>query len=686
MLRGRRWALALTTSALALSGATSAAAQNPVYPPGLEAEIGALVFRGDDPPLSPSLEVTGAQIESDRVVVRVGESARVFLTDRRATLDLRRIGETASFAVWLDPDADADTRAAADALVERIRGRDRGALAGEAAVPRATTRQARSAEPDAPTTPLRALAWLSLLALGGLLLARERALAWPQISKERVALFALFALALGLRLALPSWAPLHANDHGIEELRGLVTEDYGVEAMPYGGAYAWLVRAIVRPLGLGADAALALAALFGALAVVLLHRVVAQLAPGSVAPTLAALGLALHPTHVRLSLSEDPRPLAGALLLLGLLAGLLARRASRRSSRALGLVVAGLAWALAAELRVITVALPVAGVLFLVIAAPERTETEGPGWSWREGLAALGGGALVLFAVWSHRGVLEAALASGAERHSFSLWDRLLDPHCDVLLDPLLTSVALLPLAALGALGLLRVRRARTALAALVAFAVLTPPSLFICASRTDAIRYQSEAHLFLFVLLAGLAPFVWGARVSRPRALAIGAGLVLAIAAAPGLWSVSQPDVHEQASAIVRLDAPPAPTLIRVPPREMPNERKVRSGFPDYLIDAPERAARVTPDRLAEPTREACVVWVGPACWSFTDEEVREGLPRIDGAPFRAECAEMLGGADAARGALRSLAPVSVPHRDREFHRIPAETPRLGFAPCPSG
>jgi hypothetical protein len=89
----------------------------------------------------------------------------------------------------------------------------------------------------------------------------------------------------------------------------------------------------------------------------------------------------------------------------------------------------------------------------------------------------------------------------------------------------------------------------------------------------------------------------------------------------------------------------------------------------------------------VSTEARDGCRVWIGVSCWSFTQDEVERGDMNVhfeDGAPFRIECAELLGGVEPARDALRSLTAIDVPHRDREFHRIPAARPRVGFAPCP--
>lgn len=345
-----------------------------------------------------------------------------------------------------------------------------------------------------------------------------------------------------------------------------------------------------------------------------------------------------------------------------------------RPLRAAAIVAASIAWAIAAELRVITVALPLAGLAFVILAAraSETAPTSGALRRAAVPLAIAIGALIVVATLASHASVLEAALADGASRPPVD-WLRRATAK-NILFDPELSAVVLVPFALLGAALLWRAGERRVVIACAVAVALLVPPSLFVCACRTDAIRYQSEAHLFLFVAMAGLAPARWASANARDR-LWLAAPALLALASVPGLLDLTAPDLHERAYAIATEQAPRRPVVIVVPPREMRDELEVRSDFPDYAV-----GASVT-NALPE-NRDACAVWIGPACWSFTNEEVEAGSParQLD---FRNECRELLGGAEATRAALARLVPVEVPHRGEEFHRIPAPRPRLGFAPC---
>lgn len=689
-------------------------------PPGLEREVGALVLPGaGEPDLGGGVEVGEVAILPDRIEVRLRREeravARVWLAPPEATLEAERAGRTASHAIWIaDGTGTPGAREAVAALVARVASRDDGEFWERALSLGPPDEEATRAPPDAASrdwlartdAPRHAACWLALAALLIFLARRDPALLSPRSRAQRLALAGILALGLALRLTLPSWAPLHANEHGIDELRALAGATSPSDedaAARYGDAYPMLVRALLSPLGVAPDAVLVLAAIAGVIAIALLHRVAARLFPGRPwAPALVALALAVHPAHVRLSLSESPRPLAGALLLLGVLLGLRAL-AAQGSVRVAAIGGAAIALAIASELRVITLALPIAGALFVAAAAWGSARAR---LDRRAVRAAIAGAALVALTGVRHVVALRPILDDASDRSAgLELARRLTESDTDALLDPGLTAPLLMPLAALGALFLWRSGRRRAVVACALALVVLVPPSLVVCACRTDAIRYQSEAHFFVVLALAGLAPrglAIALARVARPSRL-VGAWArsawgvapaLLVLSALPGLADVASPDVHAQAIAIARATARSGsvPAVVVVPPREMREDRRVRSSFPDYLFvttraaSAP-RVARGLPVEAGERGRDRCAIWIGPACWSFTHDEIaaeRSGVALAPG-PMRRECVELLGGPEAAGDALAGLEPVSVPHRDREFHRIPAARPRLGLAPCPA-
>jgi hypothetical protein len=640
-------------------------AQQRLLPPGLEREVARLVFPGDGgAELAAGVRVERARIEATHINVVLGRG-RVHLVERGTRTAGIRIGDTPSFTVWLVEGADDPAvREAAEALRRRIEARDPGDFFSHATL--------QTGSPLGAST--RGALWLALL--GGLALLAlwgRRGGGLPGRSDVAVALV-LFGGALALRLLLPPWAPLHSNDHGINELRGLSGAPNGLGASQYGTAYLHFVRACLAPFGQWAHGPLALAAVAGSIAPVLLFALARTLSPRRAFGAIAAgLALAVHPAHVRLSLSETPKPLAGALWLLGLALGAWAfQRAQRRAEREVAFALAAVAWALALELRVLTMLLPWGGLLLVLVAAG-RSATR-PSWT-----TALFGAAVVGAIAVLHLNEL-TGVASEAALRSFrgaSIVFALLGKK-NVLFDPTLTPFLLVPLVLVGAFQLLRQGEARLVVAAGLAALLLMPPSMLITASRTDAIRYQSEPHFPLLLLLVGLQPL---APLAGRRALAFSVACLGLVATAVCGWlDLREPDVHARAYAIAIEQAPPTPTPIFVASARMRLDERVLSQFPDYAIAAPWRVS-------TEPA-EGCQVWIGVSCWSFTLDEVRADAMGVDaeaGAPFRSECAELLGGVEAVRNSVPRLTAIDVPHRDGEFHRIPAPRPRVGYVPCPT-
>lgn len=639
-----------------------------VLPPGLEDEIGALVLPGTDPAeLVPGVVVSGVRIERahiDVTLARGDERARVRLVARGSSIETAPIGETPSFTLaWAGERGDPGFERAAAALHRRIAARDRGGFFEASAVP------ARLAGPgSAPTRvePVRP-SWLAALPYARLalwitlLIAALLGAGRLDRGDLQIVLW-LFVTSLALRVCLPPWAPLHANDHGITELRGLLGHGEAREAVLYGSGYRDLLRVVLAPTSGWAGGPLVFGAIAGSLAPPLLFLLatrIASLPPLGAAAAGAAL--AIQPAHIRLSLSESAEPLAGTLFLLGLVLATYALEPSAsRRARALACVATACAWALAADLRVTTLALPAAGVLFVIIAIPLYARPP----AWALALAIV----LVLGMAGAHVVELEPALAAAAERSYDALAGRALRQN--VLFDPTLTPWMLMPLAGLGGAALWMARRRRLVIASMLSFLVVLPPSLLVLACRTDAIRYQSVAAFFPMLMLVGLPA------IGRARPLSALFIAALLGSALPGWLDVVRPDAHAQAYAIAR-DAPPPSVPIRILPIEMAREPRVRTDFPDYAIEAPERVSTAHVPR--------CRAWIGVACWSFAEGE-RATFFLEPGMPFRHECVELLGGQDAARRALARLRAIDVPHRGEEFHRIPAGAPRVGYAPCPDG
>lgn len=661
-----------TVLVLFLVGSASAAHAGGlrIRPDDAEA-VGSLVLKGESAPLPGGWKVDGVSIEPSRVAIRLAGpegGTTVWLLAPSDPGEGVALGETRSFRVQRAEGGGEAARAAAEALLERVKGRDEGRFR-----PQEATSEPGGAGPgadrgsDAVLQPLlgrgvdlglRLARWAALVAILGLWWRRRR----PELDRRTLGVaLVLLVGALLLRVTLPAWAPLHANDHGVDELAGLAgyADSDGVvgrSAVQYGHGHRDFVRGVLAVAGHDSDAVLGLGAVLGALLVPLLFVWVRRRWDSLPAALLAALGLIVHPAWVRLSPSESPWMLAWALALLALILGEGARDPKAESDRqpvllALG---AGLALSLALELRVVTLWLgPAVALLWL----HPRT------WRRLVGPVALAGafGVLHLVAVWP-------TFIGTSERTGGLLHYALLGPK-NILNDPTLASPVLFGLALLGIGALALTRRYWDAVVMTVAAGGHLVLAQVVNADRTDAIRYQAPAHVLLLVAAAAL---VLVTRVRTRQALVayvVGVGLVLG--ALPGLRALSSRTLEEQAWA--RLTREPAPKAMHL---TLPFERagRVLYHLPDW---------RVAEGGVTLGSEAACYVYIGPACWRFARgpelEAELSAAPRPWGEPMRPECVQA---ADVARAGMM-LVPVDPAFPEQGFHEVPARRPRIGYAPC---
>jgi hypothetical protein len=304
--------------------ASSAAAVTRL-PPGLEKEVMHLVAGPEQ--LGP------CKLYSIRItdfVVQLGlegaqEKGLVELLPVESIGDGEKLGTTASFSVWLAEGSSAALKQSGRMLVERIAANDDGSFydkaaaisAGRAYEQSSRTGGAGSALVEARDlgrldTIRRAVTWAALLLLLGWSILRALAVGWR--SRTNLIwwtyLAGLAAVATYLRLTLPPWAPIHANMHGIAELRGLAVPEAlwrgPVETDRYGYAYRQVVRAFIGPWDGQVRAALGFSAVAGGLSVIPLAIVAARLLRSRWAGVVAGVALAVHPAHIILSKSETP--------------------------------------------------------------------------------------------------------------------------------------------------------------------------------------------------------------------------------------------------------------------------------------------------------------------------------------------------------------------------------------------
>lgn len=244
----------------------------------------------------------------------------------------------------------------------------------------------------------------------------------------------------------------------------------------------------------------------------------------------------------------------------------------------------------------------------------------------------------------------------------------------NILFDAAYTPVIVGVIAGLGAIALAALRRWRLLVACVVVWLPIYGPALWVRACRTDTLRTQTDLHLPL-ALLAGAAVLLLPRDHPRSRPFAAFLLAILAIGSVPGLIDAAEGDVQSASYRAAIEGAPAPPGLIAVPPATMTDER-VHTEFPDYAV---ADSTRIRDGRGAGE----CMVFVGVSCWSFAMEENLAAVPRVAGGPFRRECVDLLGGPEASEAAVSALPIVAVPHRAGELHEIPAENPRIGYAPC---
>ncbi len=549
----------------------------------------------------------------------------------------------------------------------------------------------------------RALYWLALVVLLG-------AIAW-RARRRLPAAGALFLGAFAVRAMVPVWAPIHANDHGLAELRGLAgfvgQLPYLSEASHYGYAPLEIYRAILAPVHGGAKGALALSVIFGALASVAAWALARTLFESEAAGLLAGLFVALLPAHVWLSASESIAGLAGTLWLAALALGLSAQRTGRRIEA----WACALALANATELWVTTMVFPLSAILFFVIVAPAGARRRSAKLLGIPLLTAtLLAFALHLYALWPvltyaevNRGAEAIPMLLGfmLPRHHGSQalgaaphWRLPLLSVQNLLSAPVLTA-GLAPLALVATFAVGR-RKPRIVLALLATWLVTVAPNALINPCLTDRLRYQTVPALLLVVLVSGVVAGIPWLRATLLAAAVSCAGV-------PGLVELARtPPLRNASYALdVRAAARMPNTLtVRVPPAEMGDD-EITAQFPDFLfagrdlyLDFPpgtqlfgyrsgHRPATVSFARSFSRPAGACFDWIPPACYSFLWRAAgTAATARFKGEPIRPECVSLAADVD-PRAKAAFAAPLAVPWRAAGFYWIPARRPWVGFFPC---
>lgn len=488
----------------------------------------------------------------------------------------------------------------------------------------------------------------------------------PTTAWQWIALLALVAGSLTLNLTVPPEAPIHPNTHGIQEVRTILDPGLAIEqGQFYGTIYIRLMRSICAVAGWTEGVVYATNSALGALSVLALFLLAQGLGLGISGALAAAFLLAIHPAHVWLSGSESPMPLYHCLVLTGLAAIVVGMTRHRA-----WLVVAGLlAIALASRVHVLTLAaFPVA--LGFIVWARGQTTSPAPAGFYRTVLVAVAI-ALALWAehLWSLRWVPEAF--AGKVRAESSVYQFTTG---NLLFDPTLAAIPMVPLMAWGAV--VAVRRHR-ALALVLGWAILAlvPAGLLVNSLRTDAVRYQTPTHWVLF-LLAGVAVATW-LNKTRPRPWKLAALAVLGVAilanAAWGWTVVARGTVASNAYLFARK------TIQDLEPRSAIHLPPLEDDYRRLLVDIPvyDEPVRVIKGERPGPGE---IVFLGLDC--YRDPDLFSS--QFNEAGMRVACdraCQPLARTPLAEATLQH-APPKVGHHHL-FHTLTVPEPTIGFYRC---
>ena len=486
----------------------------------------------------------------------------------------------------------------------------------------------------------------------------------PSTLRARIALLLVLSMGFALRLLISPRAPIHANNHGIHEIRVILVNALSAtgKSGPYGDTYFVIMNTVAALAGRSDHALFLLNIVLGAITPLGLFLLARALSFSQEAALLSALLLCLSPAHVWLSGTESQMVMHLCLAMFGLsllLAGL------ERSRPGL-LWSATLLLTLASALHVITIMLALVSILFVVFGSMASVRKASRGFARQAALCLLAGAAYLLFHALS--------LDKGMLGKAGSRFDSAFTLSSNILWDPTLTPALLAPLALIGFLAAWRYRPRLALLLSLVSLAII-PISFKICACRTDAIRYQTPTQWVYYLLAAfpfsGLMP--WPGFLRR-KTLLLAAVIAAAICAAPGLILLHAGDEEIQEYRFMRRAARDIPqgAGIRLPASDPGN--LLWTDFPDY-IGGHALYRGTAPEAVAG----GGFIYLGLDCYRRVNMETWPGL----GTELRPECRQVC---------KKKLIPVmaaeldAVPSRwgyQRRFWALSAERPVIGIYRC---
>jgi len=350
--------------------------------------------------------------------------------------------------------------------------------------------------------------------------------------------------------------------------------------------------------------------------------------------------------------------------------------------RAAGCWLAALALAAGCELTLVTLVFPLVAFVVAIGVLGRTLRTDWKLW--------LGPALLLAVSLAAHfasvlEPLVDAWVNRSTELPNAPLADLMIGEHQNALLDSTLAAPTLWPLAVAGFGVLLMRRRFGAGISLGVAALILLKACSLVNGCRTDMIRYQTDAHLLLFVLAASIVLAVPEAKKSARRALVGAIAIALIVPARIGLAAIRVPLLDASAYELVRAGSElmPPQVTVHVAPRRM-GAGAVINDFPEFLPQAIGRSV-VVRDEPDAPDGAGCFVWLGPPCYSFSSAEALAGVPALtrhgSDTPFRDECRPLTGRMDASQPPLLAHQLV-VPFSADEFHKL-GDHPLVGLFPC---
>lgn len=472
------------------------------------------------------------------------------------------------------------------------------------------------------------------------LLAELRDNLIPSTRAAGLSLTAIILSGFLLRFLISPWAPVHANNHGIQEIRVLLDNSLNAigKSGPYGDTFFILMNILLTIFGRSDQVLFRLNAVFGTLSIAALYLLAKALRFQERTALFAALLLCLSPSQVWLAGTESQMPLH---LCLGL-TGLVLLLSSLRTTSAPSLWTAAILVSISATLHVATI--PFFLVALAVACSEGLPRTAWKDRGFRSHIVAcliLTTGAVCLHALSIDDGMLLRGIGEFDAPHRLAAWMS----SSNILWDPTLTPLAVVPLALAG-IALMCRQRPITARSLVLAAILTIPLSFSVCACRTDALRYQTPTHwiYYLFAAFSSSGPLPGLAKPYLKKALFAAVCLFIVATALPGLTLLKNGDEESQEYHFMRQVADPVgpTTFLWLPARTA--TRLLQTEFPNYVNGLPLLRGK-DPDPFDE--KDSRLVYLGLDCYRWTSgEDVTETIDARSG--LRKECLAACAGSKA--------------------------------------